>query len=137
MEPRLLVSLPRRGVQETDGRLITSFRKCPMRDYFYLGSSPCEEPCVQVTSDGGYIGAMRAECRRFIDLIRRVLGPEPEGARLTIKREEHDFGSYFEVVCHFDTDLPESVEYACRCESDAPTRWDVEPTSDSLHSEGL
>lgn len=109
-----------------------------MRDYLYIGPAPCEESCVQVTSEGGYSQAMRKECQRFIDLIRKHLGLEPEGARLAIKREEHEFGCYYEVVCYYDTDLPESVDYAYGCESDAPTKWDAnEPKSDTLHPEGL
>ena len=96
-----------------------------MRDYIYIGSAPADEPCVQVDPNVDYLPAMRAECARYRDLIRQALGPEPEGARLSIRAEDHDFGTYLVVVCAFDDDLPESVEYAYRAESDAPATWNI------------
>jgi len=94
-----------------------------MRDYVYLGPAPAEEDCVQV-GEPDYLERALAECRRYIDLIRRVCGPEPPGARLRTKWEYHDFGKYVEVVCEFDDNVPEAVEYAYRVEEEAPTRWD-------------
>ena len=94
-----------------------------MRDYVYLRPAPAEENCVQV-GEPNYLERALAECLRYIDLIRRVCGPEPPGARLRIKWELHDFGRYAEVVCEFDDDVPEAVDYAYRVEEEAPTRWD-------------
>ena len=88
-----------------------------MRDFFYLGSAPSGEDCVQVTPHDDYLPAMRAECLRYIDALRTHYGPEPEGAELRIKRESHDFGSYMEVVITFDADEPEAVGYACQVEN--------------------
>ena len=50
-----------------------------MRDYIDIGSSPCDEECVQVSKTEDYLPAMRAECRRFLEAIRAKLGPEPPG----------------------------------------------------------
>ncbi len=94
-----------------------------MRDHIEIGSSPCDEACVQVNPQGDYHDAMKAECRRFLELIRKKLGPEPEGTRLSIKSNPHDFGTYYEVVCYFDDVYPEAQAYAFRCESDAPRTW--------------
>jgi hypothetical protein len=94
-----------------------------MRDYLTLGSTPSDEDCAQVGAPD-YYGRARDECRRFIDLIRRHLGPEPEGARLDITSFPHDSGEYLEVVCYFDTDVRDAVDYAYRCESDAPATWE-------------
>ena len=95
-----------------------------MRDYIEIGSSPCDEHCVQVNPEGDYHDAMKAECRRFLELIRKKLGPEPAGARLAVKSNAHDFGIYYECGCYFDDVYPESQAYAFRCESDAPRTWD-------------
>jgi hypothetical protein len=57
-------------------------------------------------------------------LILERIGKEPRGACLKIKAFEHDFGKYLEVVCRYDSNIPESLKYALRCESDSPTRWD-------------
>jgi len=94
-----------------------------MQNYLSLAPTPIEEDCAQVgTAD--YTTRARAECRRFITLLRRKFGSEPEGARLTIKSFPHDFGDYLEVVCYFDETLPASVEYAYHCEDNLPATWD-------------
>lgn len=36
----------------------------------------------------------------------------------------HDSGSYYEVVCYFDDNIPESMEYAFKVENDVPGYWD-------------
>jgi hypothetical protein len=94
-----------------------------MQAYLSLAPAPVEEDCAQVGTDD-YPTRARAECRRFIALLRQKFGPEPEGARLAVKTCAHDFGDYFEVVCYFDETLPESVEYAYRCEDNLPATWD-------------
>lgn len=94
------------------------------RDYIDIGSSPCEEDCAQVGSPD-YERRARTECARFIELIRKTLGPEPEGAHLAVRSNPHDFGVYYEVVCFFQDDDEEAKKYAFRCQDDAPTRWDT------------
>jgi hypothetical protein len=94
-----------------------------MREHITVGPSPADEPCVQLGEEGYELRA-RAECGRFIELIRRRLGREPPGASLTTKGFHHDHGTYFEVVCYFDPRLPLSVDYAFNVENNAPTRWE-------------
>ena len=93
-----------------------------MTDYIALGPTPADEPCVQVGEEL-YAEKARAECRRFIKLLRDTFGPEPSGAYLQPKAFPHDFGTYWEVVCHFNPDVPNSIEYALRLEREAPTTW--------------
>ena len=93
------------------------------RNYFCIGSSPCEEDCAQVGTPDYHRKAI-AECHRFIQLIRDTLGLEPEGAELRIKAFDHDFGEYHEVVCWFETDNEAARAYAARCEDDAPATWE-------------
>jgi len=94
-----------------------------MPNYVCIGPSPYEEECAQV-GETGYRAKALEECDRFIRLLRETFGPEPEGARLSIKWFAHDFGSYCEVVCHFNPEIPGSVEYAQRCEDHAPATWE-------------
>jgi hypothetical protein len=96
-----------------------------MENYLVLAPAPIEEDCAQVGTDD-YTARARAECRRFIALLRKKFGPEPEGARLAVKSFMHDFGEYLEVICYFDDTLPESVEYALHCEDNLPATWDDE-----------
>lgn len=92
-------------------------------DYINIGPGPCDEDCAQ-TGTYDYHDRAGKECRRFIELIRKVLGPEPANTRLGIKTFMHDFGNYHEVVCHYDPDDSVSVEYAFKCEGEAPTKWE-------------
>ena len=106
-----------------------------MVDSLSIGPVPSEEECAQVGEDN-YMERAQSECARFIALIRKAMGPEPEGARLKIQHCPHDFGTYLDVVCAFDTDNPAAVEYAYRCESDAPTTWPESDPMDDAQKEG-
>lgn len=94
-------------------------------DYINIGFSPYEETCVQVGAPN-YREEALVECQRFIELLRKTFGPEPEGARLVTKWFQHDFGPYCEVICLYDHDIPASVEYALRCENETPATWNGE-----------
>ena len=94
-----------------------------MENYLVLAPAPTEEDCVCVGEED-YLPRAREECRRFIALLRKKFGPEPEGARLAVKSFLHDFGNYLEVVCSFGETLPESVAYALHCADNLPATWD-------------
>ena len=94
-----------------------------MTYYVCIGSTPAEEECAQVGSDD-YTSRAVPECKRFIELLRKKFGQEPDGARLKIKTNPHDFGSYHEVVCYFDENLPASVDYAYNMEAHCPATWE-------------
>jgi hypothetical protein len=97
-----------------------------MSDYISLGPTPADEPCAEVGEEL-YEQKARAECRRFIKVLRETFGPEPSGAYLMTKAFEHDFGTYYEVVCHFNPEVPDSIDYAFRLEREAPTTWPDDP----------
>lgn len=92
-------------------------------DSLYIGECPPEEKCAQVGQED-YQRISGIECRAYIELLRRKLGPEPEGARLVVKSEPHDYGSYKSVHCNFDSSVEIAVEYAYKCEGEGPTEWD-------------
>ena len=95
-----------------------------MQDFMTLGTAPIDEPCAQLGQDD-YYDKVKAECRRFIQLLRQTFGDEPPGARFALKSFEHDFGTYYEVVCLFDTNDEEAAHYAFRCEDELPTTWEM------------
>lgn len=96
-----------------------------MQSYIDIGSAPSDEPCEQANISGSNYERMKAECRALIGQLRRVLGPEPEGARLTTKfNRDGDYG-YYEVVCYFESLNKVAIDYAFRCESECPTKWDT------------
>src|SRR5258708_26025810 len=93
-----------------------------MREYLELGQAPYNEMPAQVGAPHYRTNAIR-ECQTFIQAIRNYLGPEPEGALLSYKGFPHDFGTYYEVICYYDPALPQSVNYAFRCERESPATW--------------
>jgi hypothetical protein len=64
------------------------------------------------------------ECTRFIELLRKTFGNEPDGARLAIKWFDHEFGFYWEVVCYYETEIESDRAYAFRCENECPLTWE-------------
>lgn len=105
-----------------------------MQDAIWLGPTPAEEPCVRVGVEG-YGPRARAECQAYVHQLRRTFGPEPDGAKLAVRECDHDLGQYFEVVCAFDDQIPEAVDYAYRCEQNAPTTWDAGARAELTGSE--
>ena len=95
-----------------------------MSDYIEISSTPFEEPCVQVGA-ADYPKWARIECQTLINQLRRVRGEEPEGAKLLIRSNPHDFGTYYEVACRYDEQNEAAVEYAFACEnSEGIATWD-------------
>ena len=97
-----------------------------VKDSLYIGEGPWEEPCPQVGEDG-YAYRARDHLRRYIEQIRRHYGDEPDGARMFVKANPHDFGTYYSLECEFEGD--EATEYAFALERDALgvlARWDSE-----------
>lgn len=88
-----------------------------------LGPVPAQEARA-VPGDSDYAARAFAQCQRFIALLRRRLGSEPDGARLGVRRSEQDFDAYLEVVLRFDDGNGAARAYADRCDRDAPARWD-------------
>ncbi|ENG0264365.1 MULTISPECIES: hypothetical protein [Burkholderia cepacia complex] len=93
-----------------------------------IGPTPCDEASAQV-GDSNYPERSRAECRAFINQIKRAMGEPPEGVGLFIKSNAHDFGTYREVAVKVGGMLTaeareRALEYAYRCESESPERWD-------------
>lgn len=97
-----------------------------MRDQLSLGPVPSDEDCQQVGTDSYDPKKAREECLRYINAIRKQHGPEPEGARLRITSNPHDFGTYLDVVVDYDEDSDAAIEYAFKVEGDCPTHWPEE-----------
>lgn len=95
-----------------------------MRDYIELGTAPVDEDCVQVLSNVDYLEPMRKECKRFVTLLERLFPNMPENCAFGIKRFEHDFGGYYDVVCYYDDEDVKSSDYAINIVNNLPNRWD-------------
>lgn len=89
---------------------------------YWLDSTPAEETCAAVGEDG-YEERAKAECRHFIAAIRIVCGDPPEGAKLKMVSQPHDFGLYWCVAVDFDPNNRAACEYAAKVDEQAPTTW--------------
>src|SRR5436305_3911635 len=91
-------------------------------DVVSLGAAPSDEDRARLENPD-YDDRAGRECAAFIEAIRRVCGPEPDGARLRVAWRDHESGRSLEVVCEFDRENPAASEYAARCDDSAPTTW--------------
>src|ERR1035438_1750018 len=92
-------------------------------DYLSIGSTPAEETSEQLGPNYN-AGKAKAECRRFIEAIRKVCGLEPSGAKLVIKSKPHDAGTYYEVNVKYDPSKQKAIEYAFKIDAGAPGTWE-------------
>ena len=92
------------------------------RDVITLRPVPAGESCAHV-GDSGYAEIAVVQCRRYMALLRLAIGPEPDGARLRVRRSDTDFDPYIDVVVEYDDQNAAASDYALRCERDAPARW--------------
>lgn len=98
-----------------------------MNDELSLGPVPTDEECIPAGTDPV---KEREECQRFITRIKEHCGEPPTGARLKVKSNPHDFGSYLDVVVVFSDQIDEAVEYAFWAESHTPRTWSSEETKE-------
>jgi hypothetical protein len=92
-------------------------------DVIPLGPGPSGESSAQV-GENGYAEIAFLQCERYIALLRHAVGPEPEGARLRIRRSEASFDPYLDVVVEYDDENNVARAYAIRCDREAPTKWE-------------
>jgi hypothetical protein len=90
--------------------------------FIALGAVPARESPAPVGEPGYAEGALR-ECQRFMTVLRTAIGPEPDGARLRIRRSATEAGFYLDVIVEFDEENTTARAYAIRCDREAPTRW--------------
>ena len=95
-----------------------------MYDYLEIGPTPCDEPCQQVGTPSYDPSLARRECQAFAKQLRRQFGEEPEGARIMVKANSHDFGTYHDVVVKFDASNNAAIAYAFKVEGECPAEWD-------------
>ena len=95
-----------------------------MKEETSIGSTPAAENCQQVGTEGYDRDKAILECHIFIAQLRREFGAEPEGARLFVKSNPHDFGSYHEVNVEYDISSEIASNYAFGVEAETPEYWD-------------
>jgi hypothetical protein len=96
-----------------------------MKDVIYLGSAPVNETPIQ-TTDPDFNIKGREECQRYVNLLYKHFVEQnkrnPE-CTIKVKKESHDFGSYFEAVAEYRSDNETSVNDAFWLEENSPSNW--------------
>lgn len=95
-----------------------------MLETLELGTTtPYDEPCAQLGSEGYYTKA-RQEIRAFTGQLLRSTGQPPAGARFKTLHCPHDFGTYLDLALVYNEDDEEHVEWMLKVESLIPDKWD-------------
>jgi len=94
-----------------------------MKDYIELGTTPCSENCVGIGSDD-YRKQSKIEANTFAKQLIRNFGQGTLNNYFEFKSFPHDFGTYFELVIHYNDEDEESLEYALKLEGNLPEVWD-------------
>lgn len=96
-----------------------------MKAFLELGPAPSDEPCVAVEPSGAYRAGMKEECLRYMALLEKMFGVEPQpGMYFSIHTFRHEFGPYSEVCINFDDADELHVQTALTIEEHAPRHWD-------------
>ena len=107
-----------------------------MWEQLELGTTPCDEECIQVSKTEDYMPAMRDEAQRFRKAVHAWMQPACDAVvakfdadlgeyelRLVITNNAHDFGNYLDVVVKYNTDNKFATYIAYMLESSLPRTW--------------
>jgi hypothetical protein len=105
-----------------------------------IGPVPNGEDCAQVGSEKYDSYALnKMEVRAYIGQLQRMFPDTPAGCRFVMTKNEHEFGTYYEVGVKFRSsddfeaydedgnkkyDTDPNMEYAYKVENNAPEKWD-------------
>jgi len=95
----------------------------PEFDEIFLGPTPNAEKCAQVGTSN-YTVLTNMEIQAYAGQICRQFPDMPSSLILLKKGNEHDFGTYYELVVRFPIDDEKAVSYAYDMECKLPDRWD-------------
>ena len=92
-------------------------------DWINIGSTPCEEPCIQVGT------AWAHRNREETVIYKRQLEREFPRGVFHVKANQHDFGTYYDVEARLGGG-DEQDEAAWLAESESAPKWDAEALAD-------
>lgn len=95
-----------------------------MRDYMTLGSTPCDEPCEQLGAQYDEAKARNEVTVYCKQLVRQF--EECDRVMFGIRRQSHDFGTYYEAAVYYDDADAIAMEQAFKVEGELPLQFDPE-----------
>jgi len=87
-------------------------------NFFQLGTVPTNENHEYYNKEKSY-----AECERLISQLRKEFGEEPIGVKLVIVEFPSEKGMYSMVICKFEEDKEDALNYASNINEKFPTNW--------------
>jgi len=94
-----------------------------MRDTYELDTVPMSEKCESVGVNYDSTKA-RQQAISLISQLIRTVGDNPEGSRLKVQSNPHDFGYYYSVAFVFDNENEEHIQHLNKLEENFPEFWD-------------
>jgi hypothetical protein len=94
------------------------------KDYLYIGNVPTDEDCAQLGCDEDFSRKNRIECIAYKHQLERKFENLPKGMYFGVKSENHDCGTYREIVIYFDDENEDHLEILGEIESGAEN-WDM------------
>jgi DNA primase len=96
-----------------------------MIDFIELGPQPNYEGFLEPTHPD-YTAITTIQGEIFVDQIRRTIGPEPKGAGLEVVPCRPAKGELpsITLICRYDEDIADAVDYVRRCQDHLPSFWD-------------
>ena len=94
-----------------------------MIDKFYLGPVPADEDCAQV-GVADYRRLATKEMNAYIGQLQRMFPDYADHGLFRIEWQNHDFGTYGDVVFVFDDEDEGAIDYAVNVENNTPEYWD-------------
>jgi hypothetical protein len=102
-------------------RLLTS-------EFVDFGPTPSEEQCTAFRADLSHeTETMILECDAYAQQLERMFPNAPKGCWFAIQKTPYEEGSYYDVICIYDTTLyaNESREFVTWVQTNAPENWDA------------
>ena len=94
-----------------------------MRDTYDFDTVPMSEKCESVGVNYDSTKA-RKEASSLISQLIRTVGDNPEGSRLKVQSNPHEFGCYYSVAFVFDNENEEHIQHLNKLEENFPEFWD-------------
>ena len=96
-----------------------------MRDTINIGSSPYNEPTIQIKSGVNYLPWSIKEIMIFREQLKRQFPRLAEfNCYLHIRQHPHDFGTYAQLEINYNSDNEKSRKMAYTVDGEVPAKWD-------------
>lgn len=89
-----------------------------------VGYGPTSQPPPDF-SKAGYHYQSWQQCRAYIGQLHRTFGAPPYGAKLVIAETTDKSGTWYRVVCRFESGDEQARAYALKLQQEPPDNWDA------------